>query len=129
MSSAVTKATPVLAVERIEPVLPFWEALGFKRTVEVPDGERLGFVILSDGRTEVMYQTWASIGHDVPAVLEAARDGRTMLFVEVDDLDAVERALAGHPVFLPRRTTFYDSTEIGWRDPAGHYVTFAQFKR
>jgi hypothetical protein len=129
MTSTVAKATPVLAVERIEDVLPFWEALGFKRTVEVPDGDWLGFVILHDGTTELMYQTYASIGHDVPAVLEAARASRAILFVEVPDLDAVERTLAGHPVYLPRRTTFYGSTEIGYRDPAGHYVTFAQFKR
>ena len=129
MTTAVAKATPVLAVERIEPVLPFWESLGFKRTVEVPHGDGLGFVILHDGHTELMYQTYASIGEDVPAVLEAARASRAMLFVEVPDLDAVEHALAGQPVYLPRRTTFYGSTEIGYRDPAGHYVTFAQFKR
>ena len=33
------KATPVMIVERIEPVLPFWvDRLGFTRTVEVPEG-------------------------------------------------------------------------------------------
>jgi len=44
----VRKSTPVLFVDRIEPSLAFWEErIGFARTVEVPDGDRLGFVILA----------------------------------------------------------------------------------
>lgn len=48
------KLTPVLAVDEIEPVLPFWiERLGFEKTVEVPQGDRLGFVIPArDGADE-----------------------------------------------------------------------------
>ena len=38
--------TPILCVETIEPSLPFWTKLGFALIVEVPDGDRLGFVIL-----------------------------------------------------------------------------------
>lgn len=126
MSAAIRKLTPVLFVERIEPVLPFWQAVGFRRITEVPEGDALGFVILGDGSTEVMYQSYASLAGDVPDRLDAARAGRTFLFVEVTDLDAVERALAGPTVVLPRRRTFYGSTEIGYRDPQGHHVTFAQ---
>ncbi len=125
--SRTRKITTVLPVEAIEPCLPFWEAIGFKVTVDLPQGEALGFVILSDGSTEVMYQSFASIAEDVPAIAEAARRGHAFLFVEVDDIDAVERALAGQPVVLPRRTTFYGATEIGYREPGGHYVTFARF--
>jgi len=37
------KITPILFVEAIEPALPFWtERAGFAKTVEVPDGGRLG---------------------------------------------------------------------------------------
>ena len=43
----VKKLTPILTVESIEPCLPFWmDALGFTKTVEVPHGDALGFVIL-----------------------------------------------------------------------------------
>ena len=30
-------------------------------------------------------------------------------------------------LLLPRRTTFYGATEVGYREPGGHVVTFAQF--
>lgn len=124
------KSTPVLIVDAIEPSLPFWqERLGLARPVEVPDGERLGFVILTNGAVEVMYQTAASVRSDSGAHAAAFDGDKTFLFVEVDDIDAVEDALRGFEIFMPRRETFYGSTEVGYREPGGHFVTFAQMKR
>jgi uncharacterized glyoxalase superfamily protein PhnB len=121
------KITPVLLVERIEPVLPFWvERLGFAQTVAVPEGGRLGFVILSKGDLEVMYQTRESVAADVPP-LAGAPLGGSFLFIEVEDLAAVESALAGIDPVVPRRATFYGADELIVRDPAGNAVTFAQF--
>jgi uncharacterized glyoxalase superfamily protein PhnB len=124
----IKKLTPVLFVEKIEPVLPFWtEHLGFLKTVEVPEGDHLGFVILQQGTTEVMYQTYASADNDLPAVAADIRKGPTFLYIEVDNLNALKPALASADVYLPERTTFYGSREIGIKDPAGHFLTFAEF--
>lgn len=127
MAQLIRKLTPVLPVAAIEPVLPFWQALGFETTVQVPHGDRLGFVILGNGSAEIMYQTHDSIAADVPAVAAAARQGPSFLFIEVTDIDATERAVAAAPTVFSRRVTFYGATEIGVREPGGHYVTFAQF--
>jgi catechol 2,3-dioxygenase-like lactoylglutathione lyase family enzyme len=123
------KITPVLAVDAIEPVLPLWEALGFERTAEVPHGEQLGFVILAREGVEVMYQTRASIRDDEPRVLEGpAPTGVTMLFIQVDDLDAIiARLPPGTDRFVERRTTPYGATETFIRDAAGNVIAFAQF--
>jgi len=44
-SMNVKRITAVLLVKEIEPVIPFWvDRLGFTKTIEVPDGNRLGFV-------------------------------------------------------------------------------------
>ena len=121
------KLTPVLYVEEIEPCLPFWvDRLGFEKIAEVPEGDRLGFVILKKSDVEIMYQTRASVQNDVPALADTPMGG-TLLFIEVEDLDAVERALEGVDVVFPRRTTFYGAQEIGVREPCGNAVTFAQF--
>jgi uncharacterized glyoxalase superfamily protein PhnB len=123
----VKKVTAVLLVEEIEPCLNFWvDRLGFTKTVEVPDGNKLAFVILQKGATEVMYQTFASVEKDNVQLAKDMRRGPTFLYVEVDDLDAVIAALKGVPVVMPVRTTFYGAKEIGVKDPAGHFVTFAQ---
>ena len=126
----IEKSTPVLFVDAIEPSLPFWqERLGFERPVEVPDGERIGFAILTNGAVEIMYQTKALLRKDSAAHAAAFHDDKTFLFVEVDDIGAVASALHGFEIVLPRRETFYGSTEIGYREPGGHFVTFAQMKR
>jgi len=123
----IKKLTPVLFVEKIEPVLPFWtERLGFVKTVEVPEGDRLAFVILQQGTVEVMYQTYASVEKDLPAILPEVRKGPTFLYIEVENLDALKPALKSADVYLAERNTFYGAREIGVRDPAGHFLTFAQ---
>ena len=126
----VKKLTPVLFVEKIESVLAFWtQHLGFIKTVEVPDGDQLAFVILQQGPAEVMYQSFASVDKDVTAIAADIRKGPTFLYLEVDDLAAVKTAIAGMDVYMPERTTFYGSREIGIKDPAGHFITFAYFEK
>jgi uncharacterized glyoxalase superfamily protein PhnB len=124
----VKKLTPVLFVKEIEPVLPFWmEGLGFTKTAEVPEGNKLGFVILEKNGVEVMYQTYASVDKDMPAIAGDVRKGPTFLYVQVDSLESVKAAVKRAEVYMPERKTFYGSTEIGVKDPAGHFITFAQF--
>jgi uncharacterized glyoxalase superfamily protein PhnB len=127
MPSTVRKLTPVLVVDAIEPSLPFWvERLGFEKTVEVPEGDRLGFVILVKDGVEVMYQSRESVQKDVPKLAELRAGEATSLFIEVSDVESVARAVEGMPVVVPRRTTFYGMDEIGVREPGGHVVMFAQ---
>ncbi len=120
------KVTPVLIVNSIEPSLPFWvDRLGFQRTAEVPEGNRLGFVMLAKDGGELMLQSRESVDKDVPGVLHEASGDGVGLFVVVDDFEDVKRRLAGYPVAVPERTTFYGMREIGVREPNGHFVVFA----
>jgi uncharacterized glyoxalase superfamily protein PhnB len=124
----VKKLTPVLFVKEIESVLALWiEGLGFRKAAEVPEGDRLGFVILEKGGVEVMYQTYASADKDLPSVAADVRKGPTFLYVEVDDLGSVKAAVKRAQVYLPERKAFYGATEIGVKDAAGHFITFAEF--
>jgi uncharacterized glyoxalase superfamily protein PhnB len=120
------KLSPVLVVEAIEPCLPFWtERLGFAKTVEVPEGDRLGFVILTKDGVEVMYQSRDSVRKDIPPLADSPAGG-TNLYLEVTDVAAVERAVEGLEIVVPRRKTFYGADEIGVREPGGNVVIFSQ---
>jgi len=122
----VKKLTPVLVVESIEECLPFWVGkVGFTKGVEVPHGDKLGFVLLNHGPVELMLQSRASVRAVVPAL--AREIGKAALFIEVLDLAPLRKALAGAPKTFEERTTFYGAREIGVRDPDGQCVTFAQF--
>ena len=128
--SEMRKLTPVMIVDAIEPCLSFWvDRLGFAKTAEVPEGDRLGFVILAKDGVEVMYQTVASVEHDAPGVLPKKRGqlaDSTTLFIEVSDVAACEQATADLQKVVPRRKTFYGTDEIGVREPGGRIVMFAQ---
>jgi hypothetical protein len=118
------KLTANLIVESIEESLPFWvDRLGFDRTVEVPHGEGLGFVILKKGALELMLQSRASLSEDLPAVAEGPH--RSFLYLEVADLGPIRKALVGWPEAAPERKTFYGAQEIIVRAPSGHVVIFA----
>ena len=123
----VQKITTVLAVESVEPSVEFWEGrLGFEVTVTVPHEDKLGFAILVKDGIEVMLQSVASILADLGATTGEVNGRSAALFIEVADLAAVESALAGYPIEMARRTTFYGMHEIGVREPGGHFIVFAQ---
>ncbi len=124
---SVKKITAILFAEEIEPCLKFWtERMGFEKTVDVPEGDKLGFAMLQKGGVELMYQSYASAEKDVSSVSRDVRKGPSFLYVEVENLDAIIGALKGIDVVMPVRTTFYGSKEIGIKDPAGHVIIFAQ---
>jgi len=122
------KLTPVLLVEEVEPCLSFWEErLGFERTIQVPDGERLGFAAVQKGNVEVMYQSRSSVAADIP-VLAQGKFERTGLglFIEVESLDVVLPMLEGVEILVPERKTFYGAREVFVRAPCGTVVGFAE---
>ncbi|MEP6762712.1 MAG: VOC family protein [Gemmatimonadaceae bacterium] len=125
-ASIVTKSTPVLIVDSVEPCAKFWEKLGFARTAEVPHGDSIGFVILSDGATELMYQSMESVIEDDASIAKVLKTGGSSLFVEVANLADAVKAAAGARVVLQERTTFYGMREVGVLDPGGNLVIFAE---
>lgn len=117
--------TPVLFVESVEPCLAFWtDRLGFQAVAHVEHEGALGFVIAVKDDVQVMYQSHASLAKDLPQLA----DHRTsaLLYLVVDDLDAVDAALGDVERVVERRTTFYGATEIGVREPGGNVVIFSQ---
>jgi len=126
---ALGRLTPVLVVDAVEPCLEFWiERLGFEAENQVPgDDGKLVFASVKKGDIEVMYQTRASVIAERPEAASDMTGHSTALFITTDDLDAVEKAVAGTPVVSPRHTTFYGSTELYVREPGGNTVGFAQF--
>jgi hypothetical protein len=123
--------TPVLVVEKIEPVVEFWKKLGVTPTTDVPSADGLAFVIFSTAGVEIMYQSVASVQEDLVAaasVREAFRQEsqQTTLYIEVSDLADVESRLQGEKLILPRRKTFYGATEVAYAEPAGNIVVFAE---
>jgi uncharacterized glyoxalase superfamily protein PhnB len=123
----VKKITSILFAEELEPCIQFWtEKMGFQKTVEVPEGEKIGFAIVEKNGVELMYQSFASVEKENAATGVAVRKGPSFLYIEVADLGAALAATQGAEIVMPVRTTFYYAKEFGVKEPVGHYLIFAQ---
>lgn len=124
----LSKVTAVMVVQDVQPCIEFWQGkLGFEVKTTVPEGDEVGFAILTRDDVEIMYQSVASVAKDNAAILEGAKTLRTVLYFEVDDLDEIDRRLAGARRLFERRKTFYGSEEVCVPDPAGNVIVFSRF--
>lgn len=123
----IKRLTPNLYTGDVAGCAKFWvDRLGFEKTVEVPEEGGVAFAALQKGNIEIMYGSYGSLEREnLPA--GTFRQGTSFLFIEVDDLNAVLKAMDGVPKVLDVHRTFYGATEFSVKDPAGHLVTFAQF--
>jgi hypothetical protein len=132
---SVRKMTPVLIVERIEPSIELWvDRLGFEKTIELPEGDHLGFAAFVREGLEIMYQTRESVETevrtaDLPKALLPVEGNRATLFCEVSDLKAIREKLQGLDILLPYRKTAYGAEELWMKEPGGHIVGFAEFPK
>jgi hypothetical protein len=115
--------TPILIVDEIESCLTFWTTLGFQSVAQVPHGDKLGFAMLVNGGISVMYQSVASLGSDLQVNPIKAN---SVVYLTVDNLDAVEALLDKASIAIPRRKTFYNRWEVWTREPGGNLIGFAQ---
>jgi len=120
------KITPVMVVEAVEPALAFWvDRIGFTIAGQVPEGDRIGFAMLTKDGTELMLQSVESVHKDIPEFTPRGKPEGTVLYIEVPDLEEVKAKLGDYPLAMLERTTFYGMREIGVHAPGGHLVMFA----
>jgi hypothetical protein len=143
----IARATPVLFVDRVEATRDFFTKVGFTVLFEVPEDvtaappnvtpakagaqveSRLGFVGLEKDGVQVMVET-RSNANEAQALRELSRESRrAVIFIEVDNLEAVITAFASEPALVERHKTFYGADEISFMEPGGNIVTFARFDR
>jgi hypothetical protein len=125
----IVSAAPVLFVDRVEPTRDFFTKVGFTVQFDVPDGDHLGFVGLERDGVQVMVETRGN-ANEGPAIREVTRNSRgSVVFITVDNLDALITALATEKAIVERHTTFYGADEISFMEPGGHIITFAKFDR
>src|SRR5207253_6974381 len=126
----INKSTPILHVKAVEPSIKFWtERFGFKTTIQVPEGDHVGFVALDNGSVELMYQTYQGMNDAAVPLKKAVDQGPSFIFMEVADINAVIDALKGAEIVQGLHETFYKSKEVVAKEPGGHFVIFSQLPK
>lgn len=126
------RVTTTILTDDVDGCAVFWTArLGFEQTIAVPaqqPGESGNqFVALNNDQHELMLQSIKSTETELPGMFALAERQSFMLYLEVSDLEAAIERMAGLEPEISRRTTFYGSDEIGYRDPCGTLVVLAEF--
>ena len=107
----INKSTPILHVKVVEPSLKFWtERFGFNTTIEVPEGDHIGFVAIDNGTVELMYQTYEGM-KDAGPLSEAAEQGPSFIFMEVSDIHAIKSGLQQAEIVQDIHETFYGARD------------------
>ena len=126
----IDKSTPILHVKTVEPSVRFWtERFGFKTTIEVPEGDHVGFAAIESGPIELMYQTHEGMKDASAPLAKAADQGPSFIFMEVPDIQAVINALNGAEIVQGLHDTPYGAKEVVAKEPGGHFVVFSQLPK
>jgi uncharacterized glyoxalase superfamily protein PhnB len=125
--ATIERMTPILTVESIEPVVAFWEALDFVALSPSYVDGRLIFSAFSKDGYDVHYQTLEQVAQNIPAATEMLGGSTSLVYVRVNDLDAIVERLGDAEIAIPRRQTAWGSDEIYVREPGGHIIGFAAF--
>src|SRR4051794_15662673 len=106
-TTTFNRLSSVFLVDRIEPCLDFWvNRLGFEPRLQVEGEDHLEFAILGRDDVEIMYRTRDSVHHDAPGLTEG--EGHipwVVIYLEVEDIDALLPKLEGVDVVSPLRET------------------------
>jgi len=123
------RVTPVLAVDDIEPVIPFWAELGFAPVnPSYEDGELIYMGFNKDG-LEIHYQLASRFERDMRASSGGLSGGTSLVYMMVNNLDAIIERLGGAEIVIPRRKTEWGSDEIYVKEPGGNIIGFGAFGR
>lgn len=119
--------SPNIFVKDINETIAFYKQLGFQLVMSVPeDGSELVWAMVMNGNVNFMFQTFASLGADLPTV--SRNDGGSLLFYiklknilsffdEIKDKVTVVKGL---------EKTFYGATEFSILDNNNYLLTFAE---
>jgi uncharacterized glyoxalase superfamily protein PhnB len=119
--------SPNIFVSNIKKTVAFYELLGFKITMSVPEtGDGLVWAMMVNGSVTIMFQTYESLADELPEI--SRNDGGSLLlYINLKNIkgffDTVKDKVT---VLKGLETTFYGATEFSIKDNNGYVLTFAE---
>ena len=120
--------SPNLIVADVNNSVDFYErVLGFSKAASVPETGRYDWAMVQRGPVVVMFQTAASMKHDLPALDLGSSGAAATFYIKVKGLDELLKSAQDKVnLVVPLRTTFYGAREFAIKDPDGYVLMFAE---
>ncbi len=118
--------SPNIYVKDLPATIEYYKHLGFEVTVTVPEEGDLIFAMMVCGGVTIMFQTFVSLGEELPQLLRHD-GGSLLLYIQVKDIRKFhERIKDKVNVIKGLEKTFYGSTEFSILDLNNYVLTFAE---
>lgn len=119
--------SPNIFTNDMKATVAFYQILGFTKTMSVPEeGEDLVWAMMTDGKVTMMFQSFESLGEDLPEI-SRAKGGSLLLYIDVKNIrEFFEEIESKVTVLKGLEKTFYGATEFSILDNNGYVLTFAE---
>lgn len=118
---------PNIFVKNMAETIGFYQTLGFKTTMTVPDtGTDFVWAMMVNGSVTFMFQTFESLADDLPEI--GRTDGASLLlYIGLKNIKAFFDEIKDKVTVLKGlETTFYGATEFSIVDNNNYVLTFAE---
>lgn len=118
--------SPNIFVKDINKTIAFYQELGFKLAMKVPEEGEPVWAMMTNGKINFMFQTFASLGSELP---EISREdgGSLLLYIRITGIRKFYDQLKNKMKILKGlEKTFYGATEFSIQDINGYILTFAE---
>ena len=124
----MNKLTPNLMVEDVHRTIDFYrDVLGFELIASVPEEGTLNWAVMKCSSVELMFQSWSSLGNDLPQLRKAMPPGPVLLYFDVESVQILRQQIEGKVTLLKEiQTTFYGTKEFTIQDCNGFILTFTE---
>lgn len=118
--------SPNIFVNDILKTVEYYKILGFEVQASVPDIDNPVFVLMTCGDVTFMFQTFSSIGEELPTV-SRTDGGSLLLYIKLKDIrNYFEKIKDKVNIMTPLEKTFYGATEFSIIDINNYILTFAE---
>ena len=117
---------PNIFVNDIDATVDFYQKLGFKLMMKVPDEGDLVWAMMNCENVNFMFQTFESLGDDIPEINR--RNGGSLLFyIQIKEINKFHDKIKDKVKILKGlEKTFYGANEFSMEDNNGYVLTFAE---
>jgi uncharacterized glyoxalase superfamily protein PhnB len=119
---------PNLFVRDMHATIDFYEQLGFRLVMTVPEAGKgpLVWAMMSAGSVTFMFQTFESLGEDLPPV-RRENGGSLLFYIRVKGIrELFEQVRTKVTILHGLQKTFYGATEFSIADNNQYVLTFAE---
>lgn len=118
--------SPNIFVKDINETIKFYQSIGFKTVMTVPEEGDLVWAMMACGNVTFMFQTFDSLGSELPTI--SRQDGGSLLlYIQTKEIRAFHDKIKDKVnVIKGLEKTFYGATEFSIRDINNYIITFAE---